>query len=399
MRIPAALIGFGAAALLAACGSGAGASEPSEEKAADAASARTLPTFRQPPDKPAGPKPPAVAGTAASFRVERFARGLDMPNQIVARPGDDRLYVSEQGGRVRVVGPDGTVRRAPFLDIRDRTDAEGERGLLSLTFTPDGKGLVVLYTNNKGDSRVVRFPAGRDRARRGAGRTLLAVRQPYANHNGGTVLYDERGRLIVGLGDGGSAFDPQQRAQDLGTRLGKILRYERGRWKIVAFGLRNPWRMSFDRETGRLWIGDVGQDEIEEVDAVWLPEEGQPLLNLGWAAYEGHKPVGVKRLSSKGKLVWPVASYGHEQGRCSITGGEVYRGSAVPALRGRYVYGDFCRGTLWSLRADGADDPRRLDIRRERARVPGLVSFGSDRRGELYAVSLSGGVYRLAAAR
>lgn len=387
MRIPTSVIGVLGAATLAACGS--------EPRAAE----MPLPTFRQPPDKPAGPAPARVAGTAATFRLAPFAKGLDMPNQLVARPGDRRLFVVEQKGRVRVLAPDGTVRRAPYLDLRRATRARGEQGLLSIAFAPDGRSLVAMFTNNAGDTRVVRYRAGAQRAKRAGARTLLKVDQPYENHNGGTVLFDERGRLLVSLGDGGSAFDPQQRAQDLRSRLGKILRYEHSRWSPVAFGLRNPWRMSFDAATGRLWIGDVGQDKVEEIDAIWPAEPGTPLPNLGWSAYEGHHPVGVKRLSGEGKLTWPVASYSHAGGHCSVSGGQVYRGAQVRALRGRYVYGDFCRGTLWSLNADGAEHRARLDLRRETARLPGVVSFGVDRRGELYAVSISGTVSRLVTAR
>jgi glucose/arabinose dehydrogenase len=205
----------------------------------------------------------------------------------------------------------------------------------------------------------------------------------------------------VGLGDGGSAFDPGQRAQNPRTRLGKLLRLDPARpelgWRVVATGLRNPWRMAFDRETGMLWLGDVGQDRVEEVDALFLPEDGQRVPNLGWAAYEGDLPLGRKRLNEGDPLVWPVAGYRHREGRCSVTGGHVYRGRRIPAMRGRYLYGDFCRGTVWSLDARGAGRPRVIDLRREAVRVPGLVSFGEDLDGELYALSAEGTVSRIVA--
>jgi glucose/arabinose dehydrogenase len=329
------------------------------------------------------------------------ARGLRQPVQVVARPGDrGRLYVAEQGGRVRVLAG-GRVLRRPYLDIRRRVMNNGERGLLTIAFDPRGRHLYAMYSARDGATRIVRYRAGARSALRSSARRLLTVAQPYENHKGGTLVFDERGRIVVGLGDGGSAFDPQQRAQDERSRLGKLLRLDPARpdlgWRVVATGLRNPWRMAFDRVTGMLWLGDVGQDRVEEVDALYLPEDGQRVPNLGWAAYEGDLPLGRKRLAAGAALVWPVAGYRHREGRCSITGGHVYRGGRNPRLRGRYVYGDFCRGVVWSLAADGVRDPRALDVRREVERVPGLVSFGEDVDGELYAVSAQGTVARLVA--
>ena len=293
-------------------------------------------------------------------------------------------------------------RRRAFLDLRRRVRSGGERGLLTIAFAPDGRRLYAMYTDRRGDTRVVAVPAGRDAADGRAARTLLAVHQPYENHKGGTLLVDDRGRLLLGLGDGGSAFDPGHRAQDPASRLGKLLRYDPARpragWQTLAIGLRNPWRLSRDRRTGLVWIGDVGQDELEEVDAVRLPDGGDGLLNLGWPAFEAHRPVGRKPLRRLGRLVWPVAAYRHREG-CSVTGGHVYRGRAVRALRGRYVYGDLCTGTIWSLDARGAADRAAADLRREAARLPGVVSFGEDATGELLAVSVRGRVLRLSPRR
>ena len=332
-------------------------------------------------------------GIARNFGLRTVAEGLRTPNQVIFRPGDSRPYVVELDGLVRRIA-DGRPEAVPYLDIRQRTRAHGELGLLSVAFSPSGDELVALYTTRRGDSRVTVFPAGPDRADGDDGRVLLAVEQPYENHKGGTVLFDERGRLMVSLGDGGSAFDPGNRGQNQDEPLGSVMRRENGRWTTVAFGLRNPWRMAFDDATGLLWIGDVGQDRLEEIDAIYPPETGQPPVNLGWAAYEGDLPLGRKPVSP-GRLTWPVATYSHRAGRCSVTGGAVYRGSAIPALRGRYVYGDFCRGTIWSLAAAGAENRSGLDVRREIARVPGLSSFGTDGSGELYAVSIQGSVSRL----
>ncbi len=376
--------------------------EAGEEKPARAR-ASTLPLWRQPPDKPPGPALARVRGRARSFALRTVARGLRRPVQVVARRGArGRLYVAEQGGRIRVL-QGGRVLRRPYLDIRRRVLSGGERGLLTLAFDPRGDHLLVMYSGRDGDTRIVRYRAGPRAADRSSARTLLRLHQPYENHKGGTLLFDDRGRLVAGVGDGGSAFDPEQRAQDERSPLGKVLRRDPSRpgrgWEVVARGLRNPWRMAFDRATGMLWLGDVGQDRVEEVDALYLPEEGQRVPNLGWAAYEGDLPLGRKRLRGGDPLVWPVAGYRHRDGRCSVTGGHVYRGRRNRALRGRYLYGDFCRGTVWSLAARGAGDRRALDLRREARRVPGLVSFGEDLDGELYAVSAQGTVARLVAAR
>ena len=380
VRIPTWVVGLVAAGVVAGCGAA------DDEAPRPLYSART-PLWKQLPDRPPGPRPQPVRGRARSFAVERVAGGFHMPVQVVARAGEpDRLYVVERGGLIRVV-ENGRVLPRPWADLRARVRADGERGLLSLVFSRDGRRSYVLYSDRRGDSRVVELPR----------RTLLRVRQPYENHKGGTLLVDERDRLVAGLGDGGSAFDPQQRGQDPRQSLGKLLRREAdGEWGVVATGLRNPWRMSFDRAGGRLWLGDVGQDRVEEIDAFWLPEPGVPVPNLGWAAYEGDLPLGRKHLAAGGRLTWPVASYLHRGGHCSVTGGYVYRGRAVPALRGRYVFGDFCRGTLWSVAARGADDPALLDMRREAARLPGLTSFGEDEAGDLYATTADGGLWRLA---
>jgi glucose/arabinose dehydrogenase len=344
-----------------------------------------------PEDPEAGP-PPAAA-IAHHFDLQTVASGFRQAVQVISRPGNPRLYVVEQGGTVRGVVA-GQPAARPLLDLRRMTRARGEQGLLSAVFSPDGRAIVALFTDRVGDTRVASFPLTRNVADRERGRRLLAVPQPYVNHNGGTVLYDDRGRLLVGLGDGGNAYDPGQRAQRRRSLLGGILRRENGRWTKVALGLRNPWRMAFDTETGRLWIGDVGQGRAEEVNAAWLPEEGQSLLNFGWAAYEGRARLRGKRREHHTRLVWPLAAYDHDDGRCSITGGQVYRGERIPALRGRYVYGDFCRGTIWSLDAR-ATHSGRASI--ERANLPGLSSFGADNAGELYAVGIGGVVMRLAA--
>lgn len=329
------------------------------------------------------------------MRLVEVASGLDSPMQVVAPPGEpERLLVVEQAGVVRVLEPGTGVDPTPFLDLSEEVQAGGEQGLLALAFHPghpEDPRFYVHFSDRAGDTRVVEYRQTEGQPERV--RELLHVEQPYPNHNGGRLVFGPDGLLYLGLGDGGGAFDPEARSQDLTVRLGKLLRLDvdgdGADWEIVGYGLRNPWRFSFDRETGDLWIGDVGQDRWEEVDVVRGGIDG--LYNFGWDVYEGEEQLEDKELSGDGELVEPVAVYGHDAG-CSITGGYVYRGADVPALQGRYLYGDYCSGTVWSLRAE---DGR--DVRREPLEVPQLTSFGEDERGELYLVSQAGTVYRLAA--
>jgi glucose/arabinose dehydrogenase len=224
-------------------------------------------------------------------------------------------------------------------------------------------------------------------------RALLHVEQPEENHNGGQLAFGPDGRLYLGLGDGGGAFDPRRTAQNPDTLLGKVVATRvdgAPDWETVLTGLRNPWRFWFDPALGELWLGDVGQDEIEEVHRVPL-ELDEPPKNLGWSAYEGTRRVGRHDLDRGGELVWPVATYDHEAG-CSITGGPIYRGDDLPRLGQRYVYGDFCSGAIWTLRPRPALEVD--DVRRERATVPQLTHIGVDDRGELVFASGSGAIYR-----
>ncbi|MEA2448803.1 MAG: hypothetical protein QOG63_735, partial [Thermoleophilaceae bacterium] len=309
------------------------------------------------------------------LRLQKVAGGLDRPLGLVAAPGSGTLYVVEQGGRVVDLRTGAT-----FADLSDTVRAGGEQGLLGMAFHPGyaRNGRVFLhYTNKAGDTRVDEYRVARsagaiDRSTR---RELLAVHQPFPNHNGGQLAFGPDGLLYLGLGDGGSERDPDNRAQDLGDRLGKILRLDVDHpgtgWQVAAYGMRNPWRFSFDRSTGSLWVGDVGQDEVEEIDAVpKLPTD--PPLNFGWPAFEGTNDLDSRDPKGPGRLVWPVAEYTHDEG-CSVTGGFVYRGREVPKLRGRYVYGDLCTGRIWTLRA-GASSAS--DVRREDETVEQLASFG-----------------------
>jgi glucose/arabinose dehydrogenase len=353
-----------------------------------------------PAERQAPPAPPAVAterGSAHSFDLRRVAHGLSRPVWAGAAPGDaGALWFAEQPGRL--VRRDGG-RRTVALDLTRKVKTGAEQGLLGLAFHPDfasNRLLYVHYSDRRGDTRVDELRADRRGTRIGARpvRTLLQLDQPEENHNGGHLAFGPDGRLYLGLGDGGGAFDPRETAQSPDTLLGKLLATDvaarEPRWSVVLTGLRNPWRFAFDPALGEVWIGDVGQDRVEEINRVLL-EPDEPPKNLGWSVYEGVTRIGGDRRLGAGELVWPAATYGHDVG-CSVTGGLVYAGVAVPALAQRYVYGDFCTGALWSLRA--APGSGATDVRRERAKVPQLTHIGTDGDGELLLVSATGAVYR-----
>jgi glucose/arabinose dehydrogenase len=346
----------------------------------------------------------AAAAPGASATPERAQLGVrvvvaGLPGALDVvgpRSQPKRLYVVQQDGVIRVL-VNGKLRAAAFLDIRSRVVSGGEQGLLSVAFHPNyarNHRIYVDYTDRNGDTRVVEYRTNGSRALPGTGRQLLFVDQPYPNHNGGQLMFGPDGYLYVGMGDGGSGGDPENRAQNLSSRLGKLLRVNVNRrgasWQVVGYGLRNPWRFSFDRSTGDLWIGDVGQNEWEEVD--FTPGSSPGLENYGWRVFEGRARFEPgQEVNPAGHLVAPVQVYSHEQG-CSITGGFVYRGRAIPSFRGRYIYGDFCSGRVWSLRLSGG---QAAETRQEPFRISSLSSFGEDARGELYATSLEGRVYKL----
>jgi glucose/arabinose dehydrogenase len=334
------------------------------------------------------PEPATERGRAHAFDVERIATGFNRPTWVGVAPGDPgSLWVLEQPGRV-IRRRDG--RRSTVIDLSKDVTVGAEQGLLGLAFHPDfasNHRLYLNWTDTKGDTRVAEFRDGRQT------RELLHVAQPEPNHNGGNLAFGPDGRLYVGMGDGGGAFDPERRAQDSGDKLGKLLStdVDEVKWRVELIGLRNPWRFAFDPALGEVWIGDVGQDHVEEIDRVLL-EPDEPPKNLGWSAFEGTERVGEGDDSlSDGELVWPVAQYTHDDG-CSVTGGYVYQGAKLPRLAGRYLYGDFCSGVLWSLK--GAPEGRAADVRRERAGVPQLTHIGRDADGEPLLASAAGSIYR-----
>jgi glucose/arabinose dehydrogenase len=309
---------------------------------------------------------------------------------------------------VRVVR-DGAVEEAPLVDIAGETSTDGERGLLGLAFAPDGDRLYLYYTDPQGSIHLDEWILQGAGVRADSRRTLIVQEHPRANHNGGALAFGPDGLLYVGLGDGGGQGDPNRNAQSLATILGKVLRIDprpsgdapyavpadnpfaadpAARGEIWAYGLRNPWRLSFDRATGDLWIGDVGQNAIEEINL--LPAGSARGADLGWDDYEGTQlydgEPGADGLP-------PITEYPHDQGS-SVTGGYVYRGRAIPALHGAYVYGDFTTGFVRALAQEGGQVTAEVDLG---VRVDQLVSFGEDAQGELYALSLAGDVLRFGA--
>jgi glucose/arabinose dehydrogenase len=346
--------------------------------------------------------------------LELVASGLQSPVHLVAPPGDPRLFIVEQPGRIRIV-EGGALLETPFLDITDRVRAGGERGLLSVAFHPryaENGFFYVNYTDRDGDTKVERYRVGWEpnRANPTSAKPVLAVDQPYANHNGGHILFGPDGMLYIGMGDGGSGGDPHGNGQDLRTLLGKLLRIDvdhgtpygippdnpfvgrRGaRPEIWALGLRNPWRMAFDDSTGLLYIADVGQNQWEEVHVEKADAAG---LNYGWNVMEGDHCFRGSRCDRRG-LAIPPYEYGHGEG-CSITGGVVYRGRRIPWAAGFYFFADYCSGWIWSFRyAKGeATEVQQWTL----PATPSPTSFGTDAAGEIYVVSHGGRVWRIAPA-
>jgi glucose/arabinose dehydrogenase len=340
---------------------------------------------------------PAVRAAVPVFGLKRIARGLARPVYLAAAPGDThRLFIVLKGGKVLVM-KDGSLLARPFLNLTGRVGTATEQGLLSLAFDPhyaaNGR-FYVFYTDLAGDIRVVRYrvSANPDVALASSAAVLWRVaHSAHTNHNGGQLQFGPDGRLYIGIGDGGSEGDPSLYGQNLHVPYAKIWRLKvavRGATpRLYAYGLRNPWRFSFDPATGDLWIGDVGQDKWEEID--FLGAGTTPGANFGWSYYEGdhvYKPQPIVRT----RLRFPVFEYPHTLG-CAVTGGYVYRGRAIPALRGYYLFADFCSGRVWMKKSPGGT-VLRAPISQK---VTQIASFGRDASGELYLVSLSGSIYRL----
>ncbi len=337
-----------------------------------------------------------AAHTASGIRLLQLQANFENPLVVTQAPGEPaKVFVADKIGRVYVL-KNGRVRAQPFLDIGPLITAGGEQGLLGFAFDPGyakNRRFYVAYTSKDGRNVVARFRSNGTTAIASSRVALLSERDPYGNHNGGNLVFGPDGKLYTSIGDGGAGGDPENRSQNMSSRFGKLLRLDVSRatpkWEIAALGLRNPWRFSFDRLTGDLWIGDVGQGDVEEIDFVRRGTTG--LLNFGWDVYEGTRGFEDKPLGP-GALVDPVYEYTHADG-CSVTGGYVYRGKAIPSLVGRYLFGDYCTGTISSFRLVQG---KAADVRVEPVTVKGLSSFGETSTGELYLTSDDGPVFRLA---
>jgi len=347
--------------------------------------------------------------TGTPIRLTQVAQGIPGPVYLTAPPGDPRLFIVEQQGRIRIV-KDGTLLPAPFLDIQAKVLDGGERGLLSMAFHPQyaqNGFFYVNYTDVAGNTRIERYHVGAtpDIADPASAFLVLGFVQPYSNHNGGHVLFGPDGMLYIPTGDGGSGGDPQNRAQNPDSLLGKLLRINvdggspyaippdnpfatgGGRGEIWAIGLRNPWRAAFDSAAGLLYIADVGQNVWEEVNVQLAAAAG---INYGWRIMEGQHCYFPNPCTPTGVL--PEVEYSHGDG-CSITGGYVYRGSAAPSLVGHYFYADYCEGWIRSFRfVNGAVTEHQT---RMASSVGNVTSFGEDAAGELYVVTAQGRVYRI----
>jgi glucose/arabinose dehydrogenase len=362
----------------------------------------------------AGPEGPPEGEVPVG--LEEVAAGLSFPLYLTSPPGDPRLFIAEKGGAIRIV-KDGALLPAPFLDLTGKVSTGGEQGLLGLAFDPgyatNGR-FVVHYTDPSGNTVVSAFHVAAENADQAdptSETVLLAVQQPFSNHNGGQILFGPDGMLYIGLGDGGSEGDPAGRGQSLDDLLGDILRVDvssgtgytvppdnpfvgRGdaRPEIWSYGLRNPWRFSFDPATGDLYIGDVGQNEWEEVDVVSAAQGTGRGANFGWNVMEGTHCYASPSCDPSA-FTAPVLEYSHRLG-CSVSGGYVYRGAAIPALQGHYFYADYCQGWVRSFRLQ---DGQAVEQHQWPTLAPGgaVPSFGQDSNGELYVMSAEGRVFRI----
>ncbi|MBK9709842.1 MAG: PQQ-dependent sugar dehydrogenase [Kouleothrix sp.] len=423
------------AALLAACGAESGRTaaptsaaatpetvDPGGAAAASPAAPTDLPATSAPAEEPTAAAPDAGATAAppaqadATIDLQLVTGDLRQPIFVThAGDGSGRLFVVEKGGTIAIVR-DGKRAEKPFLDISALVNARGsEQGLLGLAFHPGYKSsgrFFVYYTATNGDNTVARYQVSGDpdSADPASGVVLFAVPDPAPNHNGGMLAFGPDGYLYAGLGDGGSAGDPWGNGQNRGALLGKLLRLDvdkgdpyaippdnpwasggDARGEVWAYGLRNPWRFSFDRATGDLYIGDVGQNQYEEID--FQPAGSKGGQNYGWNIREATHCYQAQSCQAEG-LVDPIHEYSHAEG-CSVTGGYVYRGAAMPELQGIYLFGDYCSGTIWSLhQTAGQWEPREL----LQSKLS-ISSFGEDEAGELYVTDLGGGLYRMVASQ
>ena len=343
-----------------------------------------------------------------SVLLESFGPSFNSPVEI-KNAGDERLFVVEKSGKIKILNQNGSVNSTPFLDIEDRVSTNAnERGLLGLAFHPnypENPFFFVNYTNNSGATTISKFSVSANQDIANDSETiLLEINQPYANHNGGCINFGPDGNLYIGMGDGGSGGDPQNFSQNTESLLGKMLRINvnSGAYSIPennpygdeiwSVGLRNPWKFSFDSLNGDLWIADVGQNEYEEINMV---QNNPANINYGWRCYEGNEPYNLSGCPEEG-LTFPVSTYSHYSSgdfKCSITGGYVYRGNQISELNGVYFFADYCSGEIGLLSKNENDE---WDMSLAFPNINGSwVSFGEDINGELYIASINGGVYKI----
>ena len=378
------------------------------------------------------PETPSTPTTTALTTV-RVASGLTLPLYVVAPPGHfDRLFIVEQRsgtqGRIKILNlVTGTVNTTPFLTVTG-VSTGNEQGLLGLAFHPDYASngyFYVNFTNTAGTTVIRRYTASADPnlADPNSAYPILFIAQPYSNHNGGWISFGLDGYLYIGMGDGGSGGDPQNHAQNINDLLGKMLRLDvngddfpadpnsnyaipptnpfvgvNGRDEVWAYGLRNPWRCSFDRLTGDLYMGDVGQNAWEEIS--FQPAASTCGQNYGWRCYEGNHAYNTSGCPSPTTMVFPIYEFSHSGGHCSVTGGYVYRGNQICDLRGTYFFADYCSNRIWSFRYDGSNLTEFLDRTTEldppgTLTINSITSFGEDAAGELYICDQGGEIFKI----
>lgn len=383
---------------------------PTSTTAPDDTDATTGATGGTPPTAAPGTEPTAVLPTP---RVGEAAAAFEQPVDLAVRPDDTALYVVERVGRVTAWRDGDTVT---VLDVTELTEATGERGLLGLAFSADGDLAWINHTDLDGDTVIAEYGVADDgRFDASTRRTVLTIDQPHPNHNGGDLVLGPDGHLYIGTGDGGSADDPDRVALDTGNLLGKILRIDpapRGdsaytvpddnpfvdapgsRPEVWTIGVRNPWRFSFDSETGDLWIADVGQGAVEEIDVLSADADGAAAgrgASLGWSAFEGDQRTNEDQ-PADGHTA-PFFVYTHDAGRCSVSGGVVARGSSVPGLDGWYLFGDWCTGEVWAIEVQRTDSGARPGRLVDVGTVPQVVNVVAGHDGDVWALSLEGGLY------
>lgn len=354
-----------------------------------------------------------ITGYSQTVAIQTFATGFSSPVEITHPANDSRLFVVQQGGLIRILNPNGTINATPFLNLSTLISTGGERGLLGLAFHPNYASngfFFVNYTNTAGNTVIARYSVSTDtNIASTTGTILMTIAQPYSNHNGGTLKFGPDGYLYIGMGDGGLAGDPENRAQNINTNLGKMLRIDvnsavapfytspatnpyvgiAGNDEIWAIGMRNPWKFSFNRLNGDLWIGDVGQDVVEEINKIAspLPNTG---LNFGWRCYEGTVAYNTGGCVPLGNLTMPVAQYQHSSGGCSITGGYFYTGTMYPNFQNKYFFADYCQNRIGYVNSSNT-----ITYSATFGGSNNFTTFGEDLNGELYVASAGGTIYKV----